>query len=274
MKLFIHFYREEIWPVKIFCKEHGLSKWRLAGLVALTAIGLAGCKPSGAGVNHYETAAVTRGDLVQHVTASGTLSAVVSVDVGSQVSGKISALNVDFNSPVKIGQLVAEIDPTVYEAAQQQSEGQLTSAKAEVTLKRQNLERKKILVPLKAASQLDLDQATAELAQAEATVVIQGAALASATANLGYCKITAPVDGVVISRKVDVGQLVDFTVDAFPDEVFHGTVTQVRKSPTTTQNVVTYETIISVENPEQKLFPGMTADVSILVSERKDVLKI
>jgi HlyD family secretion protein len=220
---------------------------------------------------------------------------------------------VDFNSPVKKGQLVAEIDPTVYEAAQQQAEGQLASAKAEVTLKRQNLERKKILVPLKAASQLDLDQATAELAQAEATVVIQGAALESAKANLGYCKITAPVDGVVISRKVDLGQTVnaamntpvlftvaqditkmnisaavseadigqvrvgesvDFNVDAFSDEVFHGTVMQVRKSPTTTQNVVTYETIISVENPEQKLFPGMTADVSILVSERKDMLKI
>ncbi len=313
MKLFIHFYREEIWPVKIFCKEHGLSIWWLAGLVALTAIGLAGCKPPGAGTNRYDTMVVARGDLVQHVTASGTLGAVVSVDVGSQVSGKISALYVDFNSPVKKGQLVAEIDPTVYEAAQQQAEGQLASAKAEVTLKRQNLERKKILVPLKAASQLDLDQATAELAEAEATVVIQGAALESAKANLGYCKITAPVDGVVISRKVDLGQTVnaamntpvlftvaqditkmnisaavseadigqvrvgepvDFNVDAFPDEVFHGTVMQVRKSPTTTQNVVTYETIISVENPEQKLFPGMTADVSILVSERKDVLKI
>lgn len=313
MKLFIHFYREEIWPVKITGREHCLTKWWLAGLVALTAIGLAGCKPSGTGVNHYETAAVARGDLVQHVTASGTLSAVVSVDVGSQVSGKISSLYVDFNSSVKKGQLVAEIDPTVYEAAQQQAEGQLASAKAEVTLKRQNLERKTILVPLKAASQLDLDQATAELAQAEATVVIQQAVLQSAKANLGYCKITAPVDGVVISRKVDlgqtvnaamntpvlftvaqditkmnisaavseadigqvrVGQLVDFTVDAFPDEVFHGAITQVRKSPTTTQNVVTYETIISVENPEQKLFPGMTANVSILVSERKDVLII
>ena len=213
----------------------------------------------------------------------------------------------DFNSPVKKGQLVAEIDPTVYAAALRQAEGELASAKADVTLKRQNLERKKILVPLKAASQLDLDQATAELAQAEATVIIQQAALESAQANLGYCKITAPVDGIVISRKVDLGQTViaamttpvlftiaqditkmnisasvseadigqvkdgqpvDFTVDAFPDEVFHGTVTQVRKSPTTTQNVVTYETIISVDNPEQKLFPGMTADVSILVAER------
>jgi len=274
---------------------------------------LAGCKPPGAAANRYEITAAARGDIVQHVTASGTLSAVVSVDVGSQVSGKISGLYVDFNSPVKKGQLVAEIDPTVYEAAQRQAEGEVASAKATVTLKRQNLERKHILAPLKAATQLDVDAATAELAQAEASVVIKEAALESAKANLGYCKITAPVDGVVIARKVDAGQTViaamstpvlftiaqdlakmnisaavseadigqvregepvDFTVDAFPDEVFQGIVTQVRKSPTTTQNVVTYETIIAVDNPGQKLFPGMTADVSILVAEQKGVLKI
>lgn len=251
--------------------------------------------------------------MVEHVTASGTLSAVVSVDVGSQVSGKIAVLKADFNSPVKQGQLVAEIDPTIYAALLRQAEGDLASAKADVTLKRQNLERKNILVPLKAAAQLDLDQATAELAEAEATVVIKQAVLESAQANLGYCKITAPVDGIVIARKVDLGQTVnaamntpvlftvaqditkmhisaavseadigqvregqpvDFTVDAFPDEVFHGQVTQVRKSPTTTQNVVTYETIITVDNPEQKLFPGMTANVSILVAEHKNALKI
>ncbi len=281
----------------------------LAGFSLLLA---AGCKQKSA-LARYETAPATRGDLVEHVTASGTLSAVVSVDVGSQVSGKISALNADFNSPVKQGRLVAEIDPTIYSAQLRQAEGDLASARADVTLKHQNLERKKILVPLKAAAQLDLDQATAELAQAEATVVIKQAALESAQANLGYCKITAPVDGIVIARKVDLGQTVnaamstpvlftiaqditkmhisaavseadigqvregqtvDFTVDAFPDEVFHGQVTQVRKSPTTTQNVVTYETIITVDNPEQKLFPGMTADVSILVARHKNALKI
>ena len=261
----------------------------------------------------YETAPVARGDIVQHVTASGTLSAVVSVDVGSQVSGKISVLNADYNSPVKKGQLVAEIDPTIYQAVLRQSEGELASAKANVTLKRQNLERKKTLFPVRAASQLDLDQAVAELAQAEATVTIRQAALESAQANLSYCKITAPVDGIVIARRVDLGQTVnaamstpvlftvaqditkmniyasvseadigqvkesqpvDFTVDAFPDEILQGKVTQVRKSPTTTQNVVTYEAIITVDNPEQKLFPGMTADVSILVADRKGVLKI
>jgi len=286
---------------------------RAAAVIAALALTMvSGCKPA-SGAAKYETAAVKRGGIVQHVTASGALSAVVSVDVGSQVSGKIVALHVDFNSPVKKGQIVAEIDPTVYAATLRQAEGELASAQADVTLKKQNLERKKTLLPLKAASQLDLDQAVAELAQAEASVTIKQASLESATANLGYCKITAPVDGIVIARKVDLGQTlaaamttpvlftiaqditkmnisasiseadigqvkedqtVEFTVDAFPDEVFHGVVTQVRKSPTTTQNVVTYETIITVDNPEQKLFPGMTADVSILVADKKGVLTI
>ena len=290
-----------------------LSRSLPATLAVLTLAILSACKPSGSGSLNYETAPVARGNIAQHTTASGTLSAVVSVDVGSQVSGKISAMSVDFNSPVRKGQVVAEIDPTVYEASLRQAEGELASAQANATLKRQNLERKKILAPQRAASQLDLDQATAELTQAEASVIIKQAAVDSARANLGYCKITAPVDGIVISRKVDLGQTViaalstpvlftiaqditrmninasvseadigqvkdgqpvDFTVDAFPDEVFHGKVTQVRKSPTTTQNVVTYETLIAVDNPEQKLFPGMTADVSVLVAERKNVLTI
>jgi HlyD family secretion protein len=292
-------------------RSRNLGRLLLAGLMGVLV--LSGCSRPGGKGPRYETAAVTRGDIQEHVTASGSLSALVSVDVGSQVSGKITHLYADFNSPVHKGQLVAEIDPTVYEAQMQQAQGDLASARADVTLKGQNLQRKKILVPLKAASQLDLDQATAELAQAEATVTIKEAALHSAQANLGYCKITAPVDGIVISRKVDEGQTViaamstpvlftvaqditkmnitadiseadigqvklgqdvEFGVDAFPNEVFHGKVSQVRKSPTTTQNVVTYQTIIAVANPEQKLFPGMTADVSILVLERDKVLKV
>jgi len=287
------------------------SNLSIAALIVLLAAA-AGCAPRG-GDNSYDTAKVGRGDLMQYVTASGTLSAVVSVDVGSQVSGKVSALKVDFNDHVKKGQLIAEIDPSVYQAAQRQAEGDLASARASVVLKRQNLERKKILLPQKAASQLDLDQAIADLAQAEATVVIKQAALDSAKANLGYCTITSPVDGIVISRKVNVGQTlvaamstpvlftiaqditkmhisapvseadigqvkvgqsVKFNVDAFPDEVFNGKVIQVRKAPTTTSNVVTYEVIIDVDNPEQKLFPGMTADVSILVAGRRNKLKV
>ena len=240
---------------------------------------------------------VTRGEIMRHVSASGSLGAVVSVDVGSQVSGKVSAVYVDFNSPVKKGQLVAEIDPTLYAAALRQAQADLASAEAEARLKHQNLGRKKILAPLRAASQLDLDQANAEVTQAEATAMIKRAVVQSAKASLGYCKITAPVDGIVISRKIDAGQtviaamttpllftiaqditrmnitadvsevdigqvhpqqLVDFTVDAFPDEVFRGAVAQVRRSPTMTQNVVTYQTIIAVANPDQRLFPGTT----------------
>lgn len=296
-------------------RPHNMSRSHLLTISFLigAAVTSAGCRPAGGDAPRYEVAIASRGTLVQHVTATGTLSAVVSVDVGSQVSGKIAALSADFNSPVKKGQLIAEIDPSVYQAALQQAQGDLASAKATVVLKRQNLERKQILVPQRAASQLDLDQATAELAQAEAAVVVKQAALASARANLSYCKITSPVDGLVISRKVDVGQTVvaamstpvlftiaqditkmhisaavseadigqvrtgqpvDFTVDAFPDEVFHGTVAQVRKAPTTTSNVVTYETIIAVDNPQQKLFPGMTANVSVLVARRANVVKI
>ena len=291
---------------KLFPPFHSLA-W--AGIAL--ALG-AGCKP-GAAAFKFETSPVARGDLVEYVAASGTLSAVTSVDVGSQVSGKISVLNADFNSPVKKGDLVAEIDPSVYRATVRQAEGDLASAQATATLKGQNLERKKLLVPQHAATQLDLDQAVAELAQAEATVTIKQAALESAQVNLNYCKITAPVDGIVISRKVDLGQTVaaamttpilftiaaditkmhisasvseadigqvkngqpvDFTVDAFPDEVFHGAVEQVRKAPITSNNVVTYETIIAVENPGQRLFPGMTADVLILVAQRSKTLTI
>jgi HlyD family secretion protein len=290
---------------------------KLAEVLATTLLAFvmtvcAGCKAN-AGDPKYETAPVSRGDVVQHVTATGTLGAVVSVDVGSQVSGKIAALNADFNSPVRKGELIAQIDPSVYLANLRQAEGDLANANAAVVLKRQNLERKKVLAPQRAASQFDLDQATAELTQAAATVVVKQAALDSARANLGYCKITSPVDGIVISRKVDVGQTVvaamstpvlftiaqdiakmhisaavseadigqvkagegvDFTVDAFPDEVFHGRVSQVRKAPTTTSNVVTYETIIDVDNPGEKLFPGMTADASILVARKVDAIRI
>lgn len=286
---------------------------KVTGLLALLGLLMfSGCKRSN-NATHYDTATVSHGKIVAHVTASGTLSAVVSVDVGCRVSGQISTLYVDFNSPVKKGELVAEIDPTVYQATLNQAKGELASAKADVTLKRQNLERKKALMPLKAATQANLDEATAELAQSEAAVIMKEAAVESAQANLDYCKITAPVDGVVISRDVDQGQTVnaamstpvlftiaqditkmnikadvseadigqvkdgqsvDFSVEAFPDDVFHGVVTQVRKSPTTTQNVVTYQVIISLDNPEQKLFPGMTADVSILVAERDNALKI
>lgn len=287
-------------------------RWPALFLAFVVLLEDIGCSRTGQHI-HYETTAVVHGDLEQRVTASGTVGAVVSVEVGSQVSGKISVLNADFNSEVHRGQLIAEIDPSVYAAALKQAQGELASARANARLKAQNLERKRILAPLRAASQLDLDQATAELTQAQATVLIKEAALESARANLGYCKITSPVEGTVIARKVDlgqtvvaamqtpvlftiaqditkmhisaavseadigqvkVGQQVDFSVDAFPDEVFHGAVAQVRRAATTTSNVVTYETIIDFDNPDRKLFPGMTADVAIRVACRSGTLKV
>jgi HlyD family secretion protein len=282
-------------------------------LVLLAAIGGSGCHRNPADQIRYDTAGVNRGNIVRYVTASGSLSAVVSVDVGSQISGIINVLNADFNSPVKKGDVVAEIEPTIYQAVLHQAQADVASSKAGLELSRLTLERKKSLVAQKAATEADLDKAAADYQQAEATVCIKQAVTERAQADLDHCKIVAPVDGIVIARKVDIGQTVaaamttpviftiaqnitkmhisatvseadigqvangqtvDFNVDAFPDEVFHGKVVQVRKAPTTTNNVVTYETIIDVDNPEQKLFPGMTADVSILVAQRQNALKI
>ena len=198
---------------------------------------------------------------------------------GSQISGRIAILNADFNTSVKKGELVAEIDPAPYLALMHQAQGELESAKAASQLARLTMERKQALLTQHAGTQADLDKAIADLAQAEATVTINEASLENAQVNLDYCKITAPVDGIVISRKVDVGQTVaaamttpvlftiaqditkmhietsvseadigqvkvgqtaDFNVDAYPDEVFHGTVALVRKDAIVTNNVVTY----------------------------------
>ena len=290
------------------------SRQNLAALLGVaTMFAGSACHRNGGDLLKYETASVTRGRIVRYVTASGSLSAVVSVDVGSQISGTVSVLNADFNSPVKKGDIVAEIEPTIYQAVLHQAQGDVASAKAGLELNRLTLERKRSLVAQKAATQADLDKAAAEYQQAQATVSIKEGTRERAQADLDHCKIIAPVDGIVISRKVDIGQTVaavmttpvlftvaqnitkmhisatvseadigqvvngqiaDFNVDAFPDEIFHGKVVQVRKAPTTTNNVVTYETIIDFDNPDQKLFPGMTADVSILVAERPSTLKI
>jgi HlyD family secretion protein len=283
---------------------------RLFALASGTLALLGACNSGGDSKPRYETAPVKRGDINQVVTASGSLSAVVSVDVGSQISGNVNALYADYNSPVKKNAMVAEIEPTIYLAIVHQAEGDLASSKAALELANQTLKRKENLVAQHAAAQADLDKAVSDVHQADATVMIKKASLERAQADLDHCKIYAPVDGIVIARKVDVGQTVaaamttpvlftiaaditkmhidasvseadigqvklgqpvDFNVDAFPDEVFHGTVAQVRKSPTTTNNVVTYSTIVDVDNPEQKLFPGMTADLSIHVAERKNV---
>ena len=261
----------------------------------------------------YQTAAVTRGPLTQAVTATGTLNPVVNVQVGSQVSGNVSKLFADFNSEVKAGQTVAQIDPALFKATVTQAEGDVANAQAALELARVNAGRIQELFTKRNSSQQDLDTANAALHQAEASVKIKQGALDKAKADLDHCTITSPIDGVVISRNVDVGQTVaaslqapvifmiandltkmqidsnvaeadvgavavgqdvDFTVDAFPNRTFHGKVTQVRNAPITVQNVVTYDTVIGVDNAELKLKPGMTANVSILVAHRDNVLQL
>src|SRR5437588_9495998 len=265
------------------------------------------------GAATYQTANVTRGSITQAVTATGTLNPVVNVQVGSQVSGNISKLFADFNSQVKAGQVVAQIDPALFKATVTQAEGDLASAQAALELARLNAKRTQDLFARKTSSQADLDQALANLHQAEANVKIKQGALDKAKADLEHCTITAPVDGEVISRSVDVGQTVaaslqapviftiandltkmqidsnvaeadvgvvkldqtvDFTVDAFPAQTFHGKVVQVRNAPITVQNVVTYDTVIGVSNPDLKLKPGMTANVSIIIAQKDNVLQL
>ena len=261
----------------------------------------------------FTTVPVGRGDVVQAVTATGDLEPVLSVNVSSQISGTISKLYVDWNSPVKEGQLMAQIEPSTYQANVLQAEGQLANAQANRQLVQVNTERTRELFRKALVTQADLDQAEAQLAQAEAQVKIQDAALATAKVNLGRCTIYSPINGVVISRQVDVGntvavslnaptmfviandltkmqiiaavseadigsvalgQAVNFTVDAFPNQSFHGRVSQIRNSPQTQQNVVVYQTIIDVENPDLKLRPGMTANVSIVIADHKGVLRL
>src|SRR6266581_2905971 len=265
------------------------------------------------GAATYQTANVTRGPITQAVTATGTLNPVLNVQVGSQVSGNISKLFADFNSQVKAGQVVAQIDPALFQATVTQAEGDLANAQAALELAKVNGTRTQELFAKKTSSQADVDQAMANLHQAEANVKIKQGALDKAKADLDHCTITSPIDGVVISRSVDVGQTVaaslqapvifaiandltkmqidanvaeadvgvvkveqnvDFTVDAFPMRTFHGKVVQVRNAPITVQNVVTYDTVIGVSNPDLKLKPGMTANVSIVVAHRDDVLQI
>ena len=267
----------------------------------------------GNGEAEYQTATVTRGAITQAVTATGTLNPVVNVQVGSQISGNIQKLFVDFNSPVKAGQVVAQIDPAVFQASVTQAEGDLANARAALELARVTAKRTEELVAKQNSAQSELDQAIAALHQAEAMVTIKEGALQKARVDLDHCTITSPIDGIVISRSVDVGQTVaaslsapviftiandlakmqidanvaeadigtveagqkvDFTVDAFPKRTFHGEVVQVRNAPITVQNVVTYDTVIGVNNSDLKLKPGMTANVSIVGAQRDNALKV
>ena len=261
----------------------------------------------------YVTVPVTRGDLTQVVTATGQLNPVTNVQVGCQISGVITKLYADWNTPVKRGQIVAQIDPLTYQAALDSAQGNLANSQAALELAQVNARRSQELYDGKLIPRSDYDTAIAALHQAKATVKVNEATVEKAKVDLQYCTIYSPVDGMVISRNVDVGQTVaasfnapvlfviandltkmqidanvaeadiggvedgqkvDFSVDAFPNRTFHGQVIQVRNSPITVQNVVTYDTVIGVNNPDLKLKPGMTANVSIIIAERSDVLKV
>lgn len=259
----------------------------------------------------YRTNPVSRGDIVQSVTANGQINPVKNVQVGSQISGIIKDLYVDFNSPVTNGQIIAQIDPSTYQQNLTQAEAELANAKASLFYAELNHRRTKGLGELVSAA--ELDKAVADLRSAEAAGRMREAAVNRAKVDLERTTIYAPIDGVVISRNVDVGQTVaasftaptlfiiandlskmqieaavseadvggievgqnvDFSVDAFPGRTFHGEVMQIRYAPVTNQNVVTYTTIVEVSNPDLKLRPGMTATASIITAQRNGALKL
>ena len=261
----------------------------------------------------YRVATVGRGALTQAVTATGQLNPVVNVQVGSQVSGIIEKIMVDFNSRVSSNQVIAQLDPATFRANANQADGELANARASHELATINSRRAQDLLRVRLLAQADADKALADLHQAEAQIKIREAALERAKVDLARATIYSPIDGVVISRNVDVGQTVaasfstptlfliandlakmqidamvseadvggvelgqevNFTVDAFPYRTFQGRVMQVRNAPTTVQNVVTYDCVIEVNNQDLKLKPGMTANVSIIVAQRPDAVKI
>ncbi len=261
----------------------------------------------------YRTQTLEKGDVSQTVSANGTINPVTLVSVGTQVSGTVKKLYVDFNSKVKKDQILLELDDSLLAAQVRQSEASVQSAQASLDLAAANEKRSRDLFALQYVAQQDLDTAVQAKKAAEAALLSARAQLDRDRANLSYSVIRSPVSGVVVDREVDVGQTVAaslqtptlfkiaqdlskmqidtnfaeadignirvgqtvrFTVDAFENRHFIGVVKQIRLNPTTVSNVVTYDVVINVDNPEQILLPGMTAYVNIAVEERKDVLLV
>ncbi|MDP4208129.1 MAG: efflux RND transporter periplasmic adaptor subunit [Bacteroidota bacterium] len=261
----------------------------------------------------FETAKATTGTISNVVTATGTIAAIKTVAVGTQVSGIINKIYVDYNSYVKKGQLLAEIDRAPLQLSLENAQATYNQATAELTYQTSNYNRIKALFDKSLIAQTDYDQALYNYQNAQATVKSAKANLDKAKVNLDYATIVSPIDGVVLSRAVDEGQTVaasfstptmftiandltqmqveanideadigqvrnnqkvNFTVDAFPDMKFDGTVTQIRLSSTTTNNVVTYKVIINAPNPDKILMPGMTANISIEVDKAENVLTV
>ena len=315
--------------------------WIAIIIVAVAAAAIAARMLTSRDTTQYFTEKVERGEIRDVVEATGTINAVITVQVGSQVSGTIDKLNADFNSHVKKDQVIARIDPSLFQGALLQAKADLETARANAAAAKANVEKAKAAEAQARADyertkpladqgvlspqQLDVSKANedsavaaiaaaqAGLLQANAQVSQKAAAVSVAETNLEHTIIRAPIDGVVVSRNVDIGQTVaaslqaptlftiaqdltkmqvytktdesdvgqikaelpvTFKVDAFPTEQFRGRVSQIRMNATTVQNVVTYDTIIDFDNPDLKLFPGMTAYVTIPVATAHDVLKI
>lgn len=302
--------------------------WITLGVVAVVLAGAFACQMRPKPVKDpYRFGAVEQGDVTRSVSASGTLQALITVDVGSQISGQVTKVLADFNDEVHAGQTLAVIDPQTYQSRVAQSQADIAAGEAAVRQAEANLanaqadfNRKKSLADQGYYAPSVLDQATAALKAGQASVAAararvnqSRATLKSQQVDLGRTTIAAPIDGIVVDRKIqpgqtvaanfqapvlftiaqdlskvevkisvdeaDIGQVqegqtVRFTVDAFPDDTFEGIVTQVRKQPTTEQNVVAYTVIAEADNPQRKLLPGMTANADIVIDTRRNVIKV
>jgi HlyD family secretion protein len=303
--------------------------WLIGGLVTLLLLAavIAWLSLGGSGAVYYATAVVTRGPVTRSITATGTVNPELTIIVGTYVSGPIQALYCDYNTPVKKGQVCAKIDPRPYQTVVDQNKASLAVAKAQLDKDKASLayatvtlERDEKLVHTNAVSHDAVDLARSNYAQAEAQVTFdeatiqqRQAALDAAQVNLDYTDIVSPVDGIVVSRNVTMGQTVaasfqtptlfliatdltkmevdtnvsesdiggikegdtgTFTVDAYPKRTFTGNVSQIRQSPQTVQNVVTYDVIVSVDNSDLALMPGMTAASRIVIAKHDDVLRV
>ncbi len=289
------------------------NKWWVSGSIIIVVLMLWWAGVFSSSKKHkYITADITRGDIVQTVTASGEIQPVNTINVGSQVSGTIEDIFVDYNSVVKKGDILLKIEPSVLQSTVDESLALLESAKAELKYAQSEFERNQSLYNDGFISRAEMEKSQTLYEQAQQAVNKAQYAFERAETNLGYATITSPVDGTVISRKVDKGQTVaasfqtpdlfeiaedlskmqietavseadigmvkeglpvTFTVDAYPNMTFKGNVQQIRLSPTNVSNVVVYTVVIDVDNSDLKLMPGMTAFVTVVVAEAKDALK-
>lgn len=280
-------------------------------IVAIVAWALSGSKKEEQ--ISFETAAVAPVNIMNSITATGTIEPVTSVTVGTQVSGIVSKLYVDYNSVVKKGQVIAELDKTNLMSQLNSAKTQLATAQSQLNYQTTNFNRYKTLYQKGLVAADDFDSAKLSYTQAKEQVAAAKEEVQRAQTNLGYATITSPIDGIVLSKSVEEGQTVaasfstpelftiaqdltnmqvvadvdeadigdvkegervSFTVDAYPDDTFEGTVKQVRQEATTTNNVVTYEVVISAPNADLKLKPGLTANATIYTAERKGVLSV